>query len=111
MTDKKAAEIGVQANKMAKLVELDVQFHTAISSASQNDLAHEIVSHIVPAFAEANRAILWVGNGIPDAIEEHGKVVQAIENQEPDAAERFIREHIQRVQDEICKYMEEACNE
>jgi len=108
---KDVAESDRQANKMAKLAELDVKFHTSISSASQNDLAHEIVSQIVPAFAEANRAILWVGDGITDSIEEHEKVVRAIERQEPAVAERCIREHIQRVQDEICKYLEEACEE
>ncbi len=90
-----------------KLAELDVEFHIAISEACGNDLAHEIVSHIVPAFSRANRAVLWAGEKVEPSIREHEAILKAIKDGDPDAAEAAMRVHIDRVWQEICAYLGE----
>ena len=65
------------------LADLDIRFHFAISEASGNAIAHEIVAHILPAFSEANCAILWVGRTISDSIREHETILEGIKTSEP----------------------------
>lgn len=91
------------------LADLDVQFHLAISEASGNEIAHEIVSHIVPAFSEANRAVLWVDKNIDSIIKEHEAIVEAISIGDRSGAEKAMRTHISRVRQDICEYLDEAC--
>jgi len=93
------------------LADLDVLFHIAISEASGNDIAHEIVAHILPAFAEANRAVLWVGNSIDVGIREHQAIVDAIAAGDRVAAENAMRSHIKRVRTDLCEYVGEVCGE
>jgi GntR family transcriptional repressor for pyruvate dehydrogenase complex len=77
---------------------LDARFHLAISSASGNDIAHEIVTHILPSFQESNKAILYVGTErMCQLVEEHQRVVAAIEADDPVQAEQAMRSHIKRV--------------
>jgi len=87
------------------LAALDVQFHTTISEASGNAVAHEIVSHILPAFAEANQAMLWVGKNIPDSIREHEAILAGIEAQNVSGAEKAMRAQLERVKDDIERYL------
>jgi GntR family transcriptional repressor for pyruvate dehydrogenase complex len=93
------------------LADLDVQFHIAISEASGNDIAHEIVGHILPAFSEANRAVLWAGKNTALSINEHQAIVDAIALGDRTKAEDAMRSHISRVRQEICDYLNEACAE
>jgi len=93
------------------LADLDVDFHVAISEASGNDIAHEIVAHILPAFAEANRAVLWVGKRIDVGIKEHQTIVDAIAASDRVAAENAMRTHINRVRTDLCEYLGEVCED
>jgi DNA-binding FadR family transcriptional regulator len=93
-----------------RLAELDVRFHVTISQASGNEIAHEVVSHIIPAFSEANRAILWVGEKAEVSIQEHEEILAGIMEKNPSKTEKAMRAHIERVRDEICDYLGEQCN-
>ena len=90
-----------------ELADLDVQFHLAISAASGNEIAHEIIAHIVPAFSAANRAVLWAGGNVEVSIREHEDIATAIEEASSSAAEKAMRQHIKRVRQEICNYLGE----
>lgn len=90
------------------LADLDIEFHLAISEAGGNDIAHEIVTHVVPAFSEANRAFLWAGQGGTFSVEEHQAIVDAIASGNRSAAEKAMREHIARVRSNIRSYLDEA---
>ena len=79
------------------LSQLDAEFHLAISSASGNDIVHEIVTHIVPAFNESNKAVLYYSKRMRRMLEEHLSILHAIEAQDPLLAEQTIREHLSRV--------------
>ena len=79
------------------LSQLDAEFHLAISSFSGNDIVHEIVTHIVPPFNESNKAVLYYSKRMHQMLEEHLKILHAIEAQDPVLAEQTIREHISNV--------------
>lgn len=91
-----------------RLADLDVQFHLMISETCGNDIAHEIVTHIVPAFSEANRAVLWAGKKIDYSIKEHQAILDAIEAGDQMAAESAMRAHITRVRNDISAYLAEV---
>lgn len=111
--DEQKTEAGIKSRvpDVKKLAELDVLFHTTISAASGNEIAHEIIAHIVPSFSEANKAVLWAGRNIQTSIGEHELIVSAIEAGNPSAAEKAMRSHIERVREEICDYLGEGCSD
>ncbi|MFV9675556.1 MAG: FadR/GntR family transcriptional regulator [Anaerolineales bacterium] len=111
--DKQWAESNITEGEpdMVALANLDVQFHITISEASGNDIAREIVAHILPAFLEANRAVLWVGKSIEISIREHQTIVDAITAGDRNAAEKAMRTHITRVRSDICAYLDEVSGE
>lgn len=79
------------------LARLDVEFHLMISSASGNDIANEIIVHLIPAFTESNKTILFVSKKVYKIIEEHRAIVEALEARDSAAAEKAMREHISEV--------------
>ncbi len=76
------------------LTRLDMQFHLLISSACGNDIVSEIVQHIVPAFTETNKAVLYVSKRMQRMIQEHQAILHAIETRDPAEAEKTIRQHL-----------------
>lgn len=95
------------AKNADQLADLDVQFHLVVSAASGNDIAHEIVSHIVPAFSRANRAVLWVGWRIKESVREHDGILRAIEAGNLIDAENLMREHVVRVYNDLNLHLSE----
>ena len=84
-----------------EMANLDARFHMTISALSGNDIADEIVLHVLPAFTESNKAVLYVGGRAERLVQEHRLVLAAIEAGNPDEAERAMRSHIARVRGEI----------
>lgn len=84
-----------------ELADLDIRFHLVIAEASGNDIAGEIVNHIVPAFCEGNKAVLHVGRRADKMVEEHRAILEAIKAGDSAGAERAMRAHITRVRAEI----------
>ncbi|HSQ25888.1 MAG TPA: FadR/GntR family transcriptional regulator [Anaerolineales bacterium] len=93
-----------EANQAAffdELSRLDVAFHLQISQASGNDIANEIINHIIPAFQESNRAVLYLYRKALLMESEHQQIAQAIQARDHSAAETAMRHHIQRVRHDI----------
>jgi GntR family transcriptional repressor for pyruvate dehydrogenase complex len=88
------------------LADINTKFHLAISEASGNDIAHEIVSHILPPFSESNKKILFASETLDCQVREHHEIVQAIEAGNPEKAEALMRAHISRVRKDINRIME-----
>ncbi len=80
-----------------ELSRLDLAFHLAIANASGNDIANEIISHIIPAFQGSNRAVLYLCKRAKKMEIEHNEVLIALEARDPAAAETAMRNHISRV--------------
>jgi GntR family transcriptional regulator, transcriptional repressor for pyruvate dehydrogenase complex len=86
---------------------LNTSFHFAISRASGNELAHEIILHVLPVFTESNKAILFAGKTLSAQASEHAAVVEAIRTGDTQRAEILMRAHIARVIDEIQEIQDE----
>jgi DNA-binding FadR family transcriptional regulator len=89
------------AEKVDQLADLDIDFHLALGAASGNDIANEIVSHIVPAFSRANRAVLWIGSRIKESVVEHQGILRAVEAGDSIEAERLMRAHVRGVHQDL----------
>ncbi|HEX7974408.1 MAG TPA: FadR/GntR family transcriptional regulator [Anaerolineales bacterium] len=83
------------------LARLDAAFHLAISSASGNDFAHEIISHVIPAFNASNKAVLYLRQRADTMEQEHREILAALEAHDPAAAEQAMHRHILKVRAEI----------
>ncbi len=85
-------------NDIDRFSDLDCEFHLAISAASGNEIADEIMRHIVPAFNESNKAVIFAGKRSEDIIGEHACILQAIRQGDPVEAERCMGIHIRHAQ-------------
>ncbi|MDR3575281.1 MAG: FadR/GntR family transcriptional regulator [Anaerolineaceae bacterium] len=92
---------GKEAADIDALARLDVLFHLAVSNASGNDIAHEIISHIIPAFNESNKAVLFLGHRAKKMEREHHHILEAIEARDAQSAAKAMIAHIHQVRKEI----------
>jgi DNA-binding FadR family transcriptional regulator len=82
---------------LARLAALDADFHLVIGSASGNDIAHEIIAHIIPAFNTSNQAVLYLGRRARRMEAEHRLILAALERHDSYDAETAMRAHITEV--------------
>ena len=94
-------EQGNEEKRLKELAVLDAAFHMKIGSSSGNDIVEEIISHILPAFTEGNKALLYLSHRGKLLIEEHGRIMEALLSRSPETAEKTMRDHIRRVRKEI----------
>jgi GntR family transcriptional regulator, transcriptional repressor for pyruvate dehydrogenase complex len=92
---------GAEDAGFADLARLDALFHLAVSSASGNDIAHEIISHLIPAFNESNKAMLYLGGRAQKMETEHREILAALEAHDTARAGNAMRTHIQQVRSTI----------
>ncbi len=84
-----------------ELSRLDVAFHLQISQAAGNDIAAEIINHIIPTFQESNRAVIYLYRKALLMDSEHREICNAIQAHDSLGAEAAMRHHIQRVRQDI----------
>ncbi len=84
-----------------ELVRVDSQFHLTISKASGNNLVFEIISYLIPAFQESNKAVIYMGASQEQLLVDHSKILGAIEGGDPREAENAMRSHIVRVRNVV----------
>lgn len=81
------------------MVQLNLEFHEAICSASRNSLLQEFMRHIHERQTWARRleqtTMAFPGRGL-EAVAEHEALIEAIRSRDPDAAERLARDHTSR---------------
>ena len=53
-------------------------FHLQISQVSGNDIANEIINHIIPSFQESNRAVIYLYRKALLMESEHREILEAI---------------------------------
>lgn len=86
------------ADDAKAMIELNIEFHEAISRASRNSLLQEFVRRIhewVRRFPDTTMSLQ--GRGL-EAVAEHEALIDAIRNRDPDKAERIARDHMNRAQ-------------
>lgn len=90
-----------QKEVFEELSRLDVAFHLQISQSAGNDITNEIIQHIVPAFQQSNKAVLYLYRKALMMDNEHRQIALAIQSHDRSAAESAMRHHIQRVRQDI----------
>jgi DNA-binding FadR family transcriptional regulator len=100
---RRASAEAAQANDAAVdgLARLDAAFHLAIAAASGNDIVLEIVAHLIPAFQESNRAVLYLRRRAPEMEAEHAAIREALGDGDAATSGAVMRAHIARVRREL----------
>jgi GntR family transcriptional regulator, transcriptional repressor for pyruvate dehydrogenase complex len=93
-----------QGRETARFRAADNVFHLAIADAARNRFMREAIENV--------RAMTWVpldqviSKVFTSAHEHHAQILQAIEDSDPDAAERAAVAHIQRAQRDLHRVVE-----
>ena len=90
-----------EQEKVSRMAKLDEEFHLVISEASHNAVAHEIIGHIIPAYNQVNKAVIYIGGRPRQMLKEHEAILAAIKAKDPQGAESAMRKHTARVRSEI----------
>lgn len=95
------AQAADAAGQVEGLAKLDAAFHLAIAAAGGNDIVLEIVAHLIPAFQESNKAVLYLCQRAPVMETEHAAIYAALAAGDAAAAGSAMRQHIGRVRREL----------
>ncbi|HLW59150.1 MAG TPA: FadR/GntR family transcriptional regulator [bacterium] len=76
----------------------DAQFHTTIAEAAKNPLLLKMVEVITDALMPSREASARVPGGPQRAIQEHRRILRAIQRRDPRAAEQLMRAHLLTVE-------------
>ncbi len=82
-----------------KLARYNREFHGAIYEAAHNRYLMRTLDEIHDAMALLPSTTFTVAGRTEKAVEEHGRILAAIEARNPDEAEREARQHIEKAQD------------
>lgn len=85
--------------------ELDYDFHAAIAEASGNRLLGIMVRTTRDVFISVIEKGIFTEGGIEDAILRHERIMQALVNHDPAAAEKAMQEHLDQSYENVMRYM------
>ena len=88
-------------DKSELLAELDERFHDEIAMNCGNDFAIEIMKRLNDCMKSFRKNTFKVNQNIKDAITPHRNVMRAIAAHDPAKAEREMRKHVIRIEDNI----------
>ncbi|MFJ2774859.1 FadR/GntR family transcriptional regulator [Streptomyces sp. NPDC087300] len=85
-----------QSGNIAAFIDADVAFHRTVADATHNSVLAELYGHLSDALRETLRSV--VAAPVPDSVrhqlDAHEAIVDAIEAQDPDAAEAAVLSHL-----------------
>lgn len=76
----------------------DTTFHFLLAEATGNEVLLRIVDSLMDLLRETRQAALQRGGRPGESLKQHRAILQAIENRDPAAAERRMRQHIRDVE-------------
>lgn len=74
-----------------------VHFHQQIMAGCSNTLLLTLYEQVKPRFQRYQSLLAWLPESPSQSIEEHSKIVKAIADGDPDAAEKEIQRHLERL--------------
>jgi GntR family transcriptional repressor for pyruvate dehydrogenase complex len=83
------------------LSEKDAQFHVAIAEASQNLVLVRVMLTLLDLLAQSRRESLSIPGRAKRSLEDHERIVEAIEAQRPGQAREAMLEHLTSVESAI----------
>lgn len=91
----------VEADDVARHMELDVEFHQLIRGAAGNPRLGDALDRLQGQIRLAMATTARRGGGMHAALAEHQHLIAAITSGDGDAAERIARDHIRRLRDSL----------
>jgi GntR family transcriptional regulator, transcriptional repressor for pyruvate dehydrogenase complex len=73
---------------------LDLDFHIALAKASGNSLAADLITMIRGQLAKALSRVLAFPNAGPLSLEEHVRIIQKIQERNPEGARKAMYTHL-----------------
>ncbi len=86
-------ELTLQRNDLDGLVTVDREFHIEIAAASKNQILKAAVINLENISAACVKRINKPRAVMANSVSQHRAIYHAIENQDPDTAEKIINEH------------------
>lgn len=97
----RSEQASIAADEMERLFDLDHKFHQAIAAASNN---HYLARALEQLFGQSQRLwylVLPKLDFLPDAVETHLKLLEAIKAQDAAEAARIMGEHVSGFYDQV----------
>ncbi len=91
----------VKEEDAVKIARLDEQFHSVIVEASDNKLLMEINNHVCQGMQTFRNKTFQVHQNAQNAIVPHTNILNAICNRDAALAEREMRAHLDKVQEDL----------
>lgn len=91
---------------LSSWISYDRQLHEVIFSMSNNKKAEEFIEKLNTQWHRLRATVYALEGRIAESAVEHENFVQHIINQEPEAAERAMREHLKNLKKELIKAMQ-----
>ena len=78
-------------------IEADLDFHLALAEAARNPLILALLDLIVGQLREQRGRIFSVGGGPERGQRQHARILEAVEQHNPEAARTAMKDHLQQV--------------
>ncbi|MEA2330430.1 MAG: hypothetical protein QOH58_568 [Thermoleophilaceae bacterium] len=102
-------ERAVQAGDRSEFISCDIEFHRLMIDATKNEKLAEHCAFLENRIQRERLAFVVTGRAgrIQRSWSEHSKVVAAVEAGNPNAAERAMRQHVQKGREELVRALQE----
>ncbi len=94
------ATMDLSLNDANTYIEADMDFHLALAEASQNALISTLIDSIVDLLREQRTAIFNVEGGPQRGQVHHKRILEAVQQRNPQAARETMRIHLQQVRED-----------
>jgi DNA-binding FadR family transcriptional regulator len=81
-------------------IEADLDFHLALAEAAANPLILSLIDSIVGLLREQRMGIFYVHGGPERGQFHHKRILEAVENHDPDKAREAMRAHLRQVRED-----------
>jgi len=81
----------------------DINFHVLIAEASGNQFLTELTNGLRDSLRRVMAKTTAIISLRPYTVTYHEKILESIAKQDPDAAAKFMDEHLKKVEDEVKK--------
>jgi GntR family transcriptional regulator, transcriptional repressor for pyruvate dehydrogenase complex len=81
-------------------IEADLDFHLALAEAAGNQIILSLIDSIVGLLREQRLRIFRVAGGPERGQFHHKRILEAVENRDPERAKQYMRAHLQQVRDD-----------
>ncbi|MDD3364429.1 MAG: GntR family transcriptional regulator [Syntrophomonas sp.] len=88
----------ITQNDIGKLVEVDTKFHELMYKASRNERLSSIISNLREQIQRFRLTSLSFPGRMKDSLDEHKKIVEAIQSRDSQIARHVAQEHIENAE-------------